>query len=246
MKVIGILVGLVVLVVASVLGYLFFFAGDVIERGIEELGPEYLGTSVTVTAVDMDFVASRGSISGLSIGNPTGFDGPYGMQLSTVSTTVDVENSTADLIVIKDITVKGASLAAVAKGQKTNFQQLMDNIERAVGSASDSDASTSSASSDLPKFIIDRFSFTEANVSLVSDILGDKRLEIPPIRLTGVGRKTEGATAAEVAKQLMERITAAISRAVVSEGLDLEGVESRLMGEVRDKVPGFDKLKDLF
>ncbi|MFT7653197.1 MAG: hypothetical protein ACI9ON_004085 [Limisphaerales bacterium] len=246
MKVIGILLGLVVLVVAGVFGYLFFFAGDVIERGIEELGPEYLGTSVTVSAVDMDFVAGRGSISGLNIGNPTGFDGPYAMQLGTVSTTVDLENSTADLIVIKDITVKGASLAAVANGQKTNFQQLMDNIESAVGAASDSDASTSADSSDSPKFIVDRFSFTEADVSLVSDILGDKQLEIPPIRLTDIGRKTDGATAAEVAQQLMEPVTAAITRAVVSEGLDLEGVESRLMDKVRDKVPGVDKLKDLF
>ena len=245
-KFIGVLILVIVLAVGGVAGYLFFFAGDVIERGIEEVGPDYLGADVSVSQVDMDFAAGRGSISGLSLGNPSGFQGPYAMQLDLVSTTVDVANSTSELIIIKDITVKGASVLAIAEGQKTNFQKLMENIEQALGPSDESTAGAPAEGSEGPKFIVDRFSFTDADVALQSDILGDKKLEIPPIRLTDVGRKTNGATAAELAQQLMAPITQAISRAAVSEGLDLEGVESRLMDKVRDKIPEVDRLKDLF
>lgn len=245
MKVIGILIGLVVLAVAGVAGYLFFYAGDVVERGIERFGPDYLGTSVDVGKVDMDFVAGRGAVTDLSVGNPSGFSGPYSMRLSEISTTLDVANSTSELVVIKDITVRGASLAAVARAQKTNFQQMMDNIERAMGPG-DSSASSSDAGGPEVKFIVDRFSFSEADVSLSSDILGDKQLSIPSFVLTDIGRKTNGATAAELARQLMQPISQAVSRAAVSEGLDLEGVEDRLKERLRDKLPGAEKLKDLF
>ena len=245
MKVLGILIGLIVLVVAAVFGYLFFFAGDVVERGIEEIGPQYLGTSVEVGKVDMDFVAGRGGVSNLTVGNPAGFEGDYAMRLGEISTALDLENSSAELIVIKDITVRGASIAAIAKGQKTNLQQLMDNIEQAVGSTGSSDSADTSTSPEV-KFIVDRFNFSDANVSLSSDLLGDKNLEIPDISLSDVGRKGNGATAAELAEQLLAPITKAVSRAVVSEGLDLEGVEDKLKDKLREKLPGADRLKDLF
>lgn len=243
MKALGIIVLLLVLIVAGVGGYLFLYSGDLIKRGVEEFGPDYLGADVSVESVNIDFAGGSGEILGLVVGNPEGFAGAHAMSLDRIGITLDVNNVSSELVVLKEILIDGASIAAVAVGKKTNFQKLMENLETSAGSA-DSEASSSSTAEGETRFIVDRFSFTNANVSLDSDLLGEKDLTIPPIRLTEVGRKTDGATAAELGQQLLKPITEAISRAAVSEGLDLDGVKQNLLEKVRDKVPGVDKISD--
>jgi hypothetical protein len=148
------------------------------------------------------------------------------------------------LVVIKELLIEGASVAAVAVGKETNFQKLMENLQAKAGGEDDTAAAPSSEAG--TKFIIDRFAFTDADVKLNSDILGESELSIPPIRIADVGRKSNGATAVEVGQQLIKPITDAVSQAVVSQGLELEGVKTKLLEKVRDKVPGVDKITDLF
>lgn len=241
MKIVGSIVGILLLLIVGVAAYLFFFAGDVVKRGMEQFGPQYLGTSVNVDSVDMDFAAGTGTIQGVEIGNPSGFDGPYSMKLGLVTTTLDTAQSSADLVVIKNLAIDGASLAAVAQGRKTNLQQIMDNLEKAVGGFAEDTAPQTESEM---KFIVDRFSFTNADVSLNSDVLGNRDLQIPDIRLSDVGRKSNGATAAELARQLMKPITSAVSKAVVAQGVDLEGMEQQLKDRAKEKIG--EKLKDLF
>ena len=243
MKAVGIIILILVLAVAGVGGYLFFYSGDLIKQGVEEFGPEYLGADVSVGSVDIDYVGGSGEIRNLVVGNPEGYAGPHAMSLDRVGITLDVENITGDLIVIKEVLIDGASVAAVANGNKTNFQKLMENLEASAGPSEETAAAESSAESET-KFIIDQFSFTNADVSLNSDILGEQDMSIPPINLSGVGRKTNGATALEVGEQLLKPITQAISRAAVSQGLELDGVKANLLEKVRDKVPGVDKISD--
>jgi len=99
------------------------------------------------------------------------------------------------------------------------FRQIHNNI--AV--RADVRGVTSEEGGVTTKFIIDRFNFTNAKASLDSDILGQLELNIPDIRLKDIGRKSNGATAAELAEQILKPITAAISKEAVNQGLDIEG-----------------------
>ena len=243
MKAVGWIVVLVLLVLIGAGAYLFLYSGDLIKRGIEDFGPAYLGADVSVDAVDIDIAGGKGSVRNFQIGNPQGFDGPYAMRLVEIS--LALADVSSELVVIREMRVQGASLAAVAVGQATNFQKLLENVESTTGGTGAESTAPPADESEM-KFIVDRFLFTDADVSLSSDLLGDKKLTIPPIELTGVGRKTNGATAVELAQQLMKPITTAISTAAVSEGLELDDVKERLLDRVRDKVPDVDKLKDLF
>lgn len=243
MKAVGIVLLVLVLVVAGVGGYLFLYSGDLIKQGVEAFGPEYLGADVSVGSVDIDYVGGSGEIRNLVVGNPDGYEGAYAMSLGRVGITLDVENISSEVVVIKEVIIDGASVAAIANGKKTNFQKLMENLENSAGAGEEAPATETSSGSET-KFIIDRFSFSNANVSLNSDILGQQDMTIPPINLSGIGRKTDGATAMEVGEQLLKPITQAVSRAAVSQGLELEGVKSNLMEKVRDKVPGIDKISD--
>lgn len=244
MKAIGVVLLILVLVVAGMAGYFLLFSGDLVKKGIEAFGPEYLGADVRVGSVDIDFVAGTGEIRGLVIGNPKDFAGPYAMSLDRIGLTLDVDQLSSELVVIKELLIEGASVAAVAVGKETNFQKLMENLQAKAGGEDDTAVAPSSEAG--TKFIIDRFVFTDADVKLNSDILGESELSIPPIRIADVGRKSNGATAVEVGQQLIKPITDAISQAVVSQGLELEGVKTKLLEKVRDKVPGVDKITDLF
>lgn len=244
MKAVGIVVMILVLVVAGMGGYLFLYSGDLIRSGLEEFGPEFLGAKVSVDSVEIDFVEGSGEIRGLVIGNPEGFAQPYAMSLERIALTLDVANTSSELVVIKDLAIEGASVAAVAVGTQTNFQKLMENLQ--ANASADSVPQEASQPQTETRFIIDRFDFTDADVVLVSDLLGESELKIPPIRLVDIGRKSQGATAVEVGQQLMKPVSDAISSAVVSQGLQLEGVKTQLLEKVRDKVPSVDKITDLF
>ena len=226
MKVIGWLLGLVVIALIAAGAYVFYFSGDLVKQAIEAFGPDYMGADVSVRSVDLDLAGGSGAINGLEVGNPAGFDGAYAMRVGTMAMTLDPAESTSELIVVKELTIDGASLAAVARGRQTNLQKLMDNVEAATGPSEESTMA----------FIVDRFAFTNADVSLDSDILGTRALAISDIRLTGVGRKSNGATASELVQQLMGPITSAVGKAAVKQGLDLEGIEADVKTRVEDKL----------
>ncbi|NOX51745.1 MAG: hypothetical protein GXP16_14605 [Gammaproteobacteria bacterium] len=241
MKMIGWIVGIVLVAIAAGIGYLVFNSGSLIKSGVEQIGPDYLGADVKVGNVKLELTDGFAQIQNLQIGNPAGYEGPYAMKLNEVRVTLDIANTNNDLVVIKKMVIDGASIAAIAKGQRTNFQQLMDNVDKAMDS---SDSSTTSSTNET-KFIVDQFVFTNAQVSMNSDLLGAMNLPIPDIRLNNIGRSSNGITAAGLTQEIMQPITQALAQAAVKQGLDIEGVKTRAVEKIRNKLKSKLKLKSL-
>lgn len=225
MKAVVWILGLVLLIIIGIGAYVVFNSGSLIKTAIEDLGPDYLGASVAVGGVDLSLTEGTARIKGLKIGNPEGFNGAHAMQVGDINVTIDTSQTTDKLIVLNQVEIDSADIAAVARGQKINFQQLMDNLEAATGPES----------SDI-KFIIDRLDLTGVTASLNSDILGDVALSIPDVHLKDVGRASNGATGAEIAEQVLKPITTAVTREAVNKGLDIEGVKSRVQDKIRDRI----------
>jgi len=233
MKVIGWIIGIVVLAVIGAGVFIALNSGSLVKQAIEEFGPEFLGTDVSVSEVNLALAEGSAQIMGLNIGNPPGFAGGHLMKLDEIKVVLDAGQISDTLVVMKHVLVDGADVVAVAKGERTNVQKLMDNLDAAAGR---SESTSSASSADEMKFIIDRFDFTNANASLSSDILGELAMDIPDIHLSNVGRESDGATAADLAQQILKPIVAAISKAAVSQGLDVEGVKQNLEKEAREKL----------
>jgi len=168
-----------------------------------------------VDAVDLSLADGAAQVNGLQIGNPEGFTGPSAMQLGEIKVSLDTQQLGGDVVVMKEVLIDAAVVTAVAKGSRTNFQQLMDNLEAASGSGASEPAAEDTSGTET-RFIVDSFAFTNARAALNSDVLGDMDLSIPDIRLSGIGRKSNGATAAELAQEILKPISAAISKAAVS------------------------------
>lgn len=248
MKTIGIVIGIIVLVIVGAVGYLVMQSGDLIKNAMETLGSEYLEADVSVGSVDISFTDGAGRISQFQIGNPQGFDGPYAMRVESIELALDPSNISAEMVGIKRIGIDGAKVAAVMKGVKeTNFQALLDNLERNVGPSAEEEEATDESEM---KMVIDRFDFTSAEASLDSDLLGQSDLDITDIHLEGIGRKTAGVSAAEALRQIFQPITEAIVRAAVAKQAGVEDIEAEVDKQIEKANEKLEKklggaLKDL-
>lgn len=234
MKIVGWIVGLLVVVVGGTLVYLVFNSGNLIKQAIETLGPEYLGTTVTVDSVNLSIAEGTGEIYGLVIGNPRGFDGDYAMRLNLIKVVLDPAAISEELIVVKHLIIDGADIAAEVKGRDSNLQALLATIEQTTGS-------TETVSEPEIKIIIDKLDFTNARTSVVSDFLGNAELDIPDIYLTDIGRKSDGVTAGEAAKQVLRPITDAVTKGLLAQGLGVDDLKQRAEETVHEKIG--EKLK---
>ncbi len=233
MKAIGWIVGILVLALIGVGVFVALNSGNIVKSAIEEFGPQYLGVDVGVSEVNLELTEGSAQVKGLRMGNPQGFSGPDMMSLDEIKVVLDTSQISETLVVMKEVVIDGAAVTAIAKGKRTNFQQLMDNL--GVSSSSESTTAEETGGAET-KFIIDRFNFTNATASLNSDIVGELALNLPDIQLRDVGRKSNGATAAEVAEQILKPISAAISKEAVNQGLDIEGVKANVREKIEEKI----------
>ncbi|MCZ6659710.1 MAG: hypothetical protein O7C67_20680 [Gammaproteobacteria bacterium] len=229
MKVVAWIVGLVVLTVGGAIVYVALNSGAIMKRAVEAIGQEVLGTSVEVDAVNLSMAEGSGEIRGLEIGNPVGFEGDYSMRFSLTKVVLEANDISEELVVIKQVIIDGADIAAEVQGQRSNLQALLDN----VASATDPDVTTGVPE---PKIIIDRFDFTNARASVTSDLVGNAEFDVPDVHLTGVGRKSDGITAAEAVAQMLRPIAQAVIKQLVAEGLGVDDLQEAAQQRLRDKV----------
>ena len=248
MKVIGWLIGILALLIVGFGVFVVMNAGSLLKTAVETLGPEYLGVDVRLAAAEISLTEGTGELRGLVIGNPDGFDGPHAFSLGRIKLGLDATAQSEELIVLREIEVDAADLAIVARGRDTNLQALLANLEQDTAGSGDAPADDGAAP---PKIIIDRFAFTNARTSLESDLLGQSSVEIAPIHLEGIGRKTRGVTIREALIQLLRPIVTASTEALAREQLDVdrlqESAEQRLDEEVQERLgTDLDSLKERF
>ena len=123
-----ILVFLVAVLIAALL-YIWSSLDVLVASAIEKYGSQVTGTSVGVAGVQLELTQGKGSISGITVGNPSGFSQPNAFSLGNISTRVDVNTVTANPVVIDEITIKAPEIFyEINKKGVSNFDELKKNI----------------------------------------------------------------------------------------------------------------------
>ncbi|MEE4298241.1 MAG: hypothetical protein V2J24_02265 [Pseudomonadales bacterium] len=232
-----ILLVVVVVVVAGGVTWLAMNLNDLVRNGVQDRGPDYTGTPVTLESVDLSLFSGEGELRGLVVGNPEGFEGEDPFRLGRVRVALDTSTLTQDVIVVREIIVEEAEINAILKSlRNSNLQAILDNVEAASGP----EEAPSADSGEPLKVIIDRFSFSGGAASVTAAQAGSARVEIPDIVLTGIGRKSNGETVGEALSQMIGPVVAAIVQAGVDGQLrDLVGGQLQQMQDrVRDAAGG--------
>lgn len=106
-KVLGI-IGLLILLIAGGAIYFLSGAGDFIRAQIEQQGTKYLGTSVSVAAVDLALTEGRLTINDLDVENPGGFSNADAFSFESV--TLDLGNVVDEPYVVEKVIVNAPEI----------------------------------------------------------------------------------------------------------------------------------------
>lgn len=221
---------LLLLLVGGGFFYLASNLNGIVAGIIETQGSRAIGTSVSVSGVDIRLTEAAAGISGLRLANPSGFDG-NAIELGSFSVKLDASSLSSDTIVINNVTVDGARVNVIQTASGNNLQKLMAGMPTGASESASSEEASSKT------VIIDQFTLNGVSASVSIPQLNETReVALPPIVVRDIGRATNGATAAQVAQQILKPI---IEKAIASATTD--SIKERAGEKINEAVGGFLK-----
>jgi len=215
-------VGVLVVVLVVALAYVWTNLDSIVKSAIQTYGSEAVKTDVRVDSVKLELTDGKASIKGLTVANPAGFTDPYIFSLGEISTKVDVSTVNKNPIVIDEIHIAApAVFYEINKSGVANADVLKKNVAGSSGGSKSSSSSSSSSSGDEVKLIIRKLIIEGTSATVRIAALGkDQTVALKKIVMTDVGKKSGGATAAEVAAQVSDKMLANVQSAVTKIGVN--------------------------
>ncbi len=266
-----VILGLMLIIVLAIAGSVYYLLTNLdalVEAAIEKYGSEATQTTVLVDSVKINLTDGAAGISGLTIANPAGYDLPYVFSLAEIRAGIDLQSLQQEPYVINEITVLAPQVfVEINEDKKTNLNELKKKLT-AGSTAKSQDKKPSSPAEDSakePRLIIRRVTFADGTIQAKVAALQNKEyeLKLPGLDMSNLGG-SKGATATELASEILKRLTDRASDIVKKEIIDAElnklkdkaqqkideekarledKAESKL-DEEKDKAK--DKLKNLF
>ena len=243
---------LVVVAIVAVGGgfyYLYSNLDAIVKAAIESYGGDATQAKVSVQTVKLSLTSGEGSISGLIVGNPSGFATPQALSLGTVSVKVDTASVTKTPLVIKEVVIAAPAITYERGTSSGNLEKIQENVSRYAGlDKSKPAAKPAAGGKEEPKFIIENLYVRDGQIAISHSALQGKTLSsgLPTIHLKDIGKDKGGATPAEIADKVLGAITQQASK-IASVDLDkalgqLKGVVDKQIqgvgGAVQQQVPG--------
>ena len=239
LKWILIVVGVVAIVVVGAVFLLVSNVDSIAKAGVEKYASEAVKANVTLQEVTISTTSGEGSLRGLKVGNPQGFNTESAIEFGEVSVALDVLSLASDTVVIKSVVITAPQVTYEIGAAGSNIDALRKNVADYTG-ASPGSASTAAASGGAAageggrKLVIENLYVRDGSVNVSATFLKGKKLSapLPNIHLKDIGKDGGGASPAEVAKQLVDALAKESGVAVTA--LDL----NKLTGAVGKAAAG--------
>lgn len=238
-----IIVGLaaVLLVIAGGAWLLYANLATVVARIIVEVGSEMTQTKVSVDGLFIDVKDGVASIDSIAVANPDGFSDSPAIALESFDVELDPMAAMSDPLVIERIEVDGARVLVEQEGARNNLKTILASIERRT-------ADRPAEEPDGKKLIIEHFELTNASAAVFIPRLNEEQPQVrmPRIVLNDVGRDTNGATAASVARQVLVPIIRAALESMAAGGIGdglrekMDDIEQDIAEDVLDRLGDSD------
>jgi uncharacterized protein involved in outer membrane biogenesis len=213
-------IGLAAVIAILVVGVIVLYSslGVLITQAITTAGPEIIQAKVNLDETVIDASSGKGSLRGLLIGNPEGFETESAFKMDVVEITLDTDSITSDTIVINEINIQAPEVTYELGGSGSNIDAIQQNVDAFVkkyAGASES-KEKSAAREGETKMIIDHVYVKGGKVNISATLLGGKSMTVslPDIHLKDIGKEEKGATPGEVAKSIIGALNKAILKAV--------------------------------
>ncbi|MGD9306895.1 MAG: AsmA family protein [Desulfobacterales bacterium] len=217
--------GVIVVVIAAVVIIGLSNLGPIIKHAVNTYGPKITKTQLSVDDVGVSIFSAEANLKKLFLGNPQGFKSPSAMKVGSVFVNVDEGSLKNDTIVIDSIEVKGPEITYEKRGKTDNFKQILTNVTKSASSEKSSKKEAEEQGAGK-KLIIRNFVVKNGKVNLSMSAYGiaekDFTATLPDIQLKDIGKKQNGATPAEVFKEVLAALYGQITSPAVINSLNQE------------------------
>jgi len=197
--------------------YLLSNLNSLVAGAIETHGGEVTDTQVSVSGVDISLREGRGSITGLRVASPDGFEARDAFSLGNITVDIDLGSVREDPIVIDEVRIQAPVInAELTKTGSSNIDELRKRVQ-----AYTAGSSGSGRSGDEKKIRIKKFVFEEGRVVVDASAIGVDKQEItlPEIHLENVGG-SDGAAPDEIAKIIVTTVAKNVTSEIASSEID--------------------------
>ena len=231
-KIVGGMLAVVIIAIVGVLVFIYSNLDSIVKDVVEDYGPKFTGVTVKLAKVELSPENGEGTLSGLIVGNPSGYKTESAFNLGSISMKLDTSSLTSDTIIIKSIVIDKPEITYEFGDGGSNVDVIGKNVEKAAGGGAKEEKK-----SDDPgkKMIIESLIVSNGNVSVSHPLLQGKKVgsALPTIRLKDIGKdKKGGASPAEVVDKIMDAIEKQVGASVG--GLNIDGMVKDLTKGVED------------
>lgn len=259
---------IIVIVIAGGVYYLLTNLDSLVEAAIEKYGSEATQTSVLVDGVKINLTDGAAGITGLTVGNPAGYDFANAFSLGEIRAGIDLQSLQEEPYIIDEVTVLAPQVfVEINEDNKTNLNELKNNLTAGSTASAEGEKSQAPAEGDAkePLLIIRKLTFADGTIQAKVAALKNKsyELKLPSLDMNNLGG-SKGATATELSSEILKRLTDRASDIVKKDIIDAElnklkekaqqkidEEKARLKDEANSKLDAEkdkakDKLKNLF
>ncbi len=234
MKKVLIIIAILVVLIAIGAYFLLSNLNSLVAKAIEKHGSSVTQTSVSVSGVEIKLRDGRGSIKGLHIANPKGFQARDAFSLGDITVDIDIKSVREDPIVIDEIRIQAPVVYAEAtKSGSTNINELRKRVQAATAGSTGEGAESGGPTK---RIRIKQFVFEKGSIEVDASALGvEKRtITLPEIRLSDVGG-TRGAPPNEIAKIVLTALAEKTASEVAGSEVN-RLIEDQLGGSLQNKA----------
>ena len=223
-----------------------FFLGSAVKTGVNNVGPRVTQTKVELNDASLSPFSGTGTLTGLTVGNPTGWSDTNALSLGRIHFDVEPTSVLSDTIVINELVIDQPELTYETKVVASNIGDLLKNIEASVGGGTDK---PDDPNAKPRKFIVKHFRLADGKVT-VGVGPAALPLPLPSLELNDLGVKEGGLTAGQLSFAVMRQVLANVVTATTGAALKSGGTlgagateQLKKTGENLKKLFGGDKEK---
>jgi uncharacterized protein involved in outer membrane biogenesis len=243
-------VGLVVLAVLIVgIVVLAFSLGTIVKNRVEVVGSNLAKVEVKLGAASIWIVPGRAQLTGLAVGNPTGYKTEHAVTVGDVSIRMNPLTALSSKMVIDSIAVKSPEITIEGGLRHNNLMDIRQNLSAGAPAVSEpAQPGTAAASTNAPKrYQINDLVISGAKLHITS-LLGTGQninLSLPDIHLENLGAGDAGITAPDVAEKALTALLESISKNA-GDAVAKAGEDALVNGKKFDFKKAGARLKSLF
>ncbi len=225
-------ISMVVVLTGVLIFFLIFSMDSLVTMAVEKYGSAALEAEVTLDKTEISLKSGKGTLRGLKVGNPKGFETESAFQLGEISMTIDAKTITKGTVVIKEIIIAAPQVTYELGAEGSNLDALQKNATKGGNGsgAGGGDQPANGTKAKGKKLIIESLVIRDGKVNVSAMGLQGKKMtvDLPAVRMANIGKSEGGATPGEVVKKLIDAFNKAAGGAVKDLGL----------GKVVDEVEG--------